>query len=292
MRISFPGKVLALVGLYLMSLAAIAATEPVWSIKEGIQTPESAYFDAKSETLYVSNVAGSPAEKDGKGWISKFDAKGKVVQAQWVTGLDAPKGLRASGDTLWVSNIDELISIDIPSGKITQRIPIKGSKFLNDVAVAPGGEVYVSDMLGGKIYVVKDGKPKVFVQGKNFEMPNGLLIHEGKLIVAGWGTDAKPDFTTKTPGNLYSIDLKTKKKTKITKKPLGNLDGVEMTSNGNFWVSDWIAGKVYRVNAQDGTSQVVLDGFKGAADLGYVSGSNTLIVPRMGEDQVSAYQVP
>ena len=33
---------------------------------------------------------------------------GKVDAAKWVTGLNAPKGMRALEDTLWVACLDEL----------------------------------------------------------------------------------------------------------------------------------------------------------------------------------------
>ena len=63
----------------------------------------------------MSQIDGNPAEKDGKGRISKLGLDGTVVTADWVTGLNAPKGLRSFGGTLWVSDIDEVIGIDIAS---------------------------------------------------------------------------------------------------------------------------------------------------------------------------------
>ena len=36
-----------------------------------------------------------------------------MVSAKWVTGLNAPKGIRSLGGTLWVTDIDEVVSIDI-----------------------------------------------------------------------------------------------------------------------------------------------------------------------------------
>ena len=60
----------------------------------------------------------APTAKDGEGWISKLSPKGEVLEAKWVTGLNAPKGMRVQGDTLWVSDIDELVAINRKSGKI------------------------------------------------------------------------------------------------------------------------------------------------------------------------------
>ena len=79
------------------------------------------------------------------GHISRLAADGKVVNAKWATGLNAPKGLRSVGGTLWVTDIDEVVAIEIASGRITSRVKIDGAKFLNDLATAPDGTVYASD---------------------------------------------------------------------------------------------------------------------------------------------------
>src|SRR5204863_249646 len=81
-------------------------------------------------------------------------------------------------------------------------------------------------------------------------------VTEGnKLTVAGWGKP-EADFTTKVPGRLFSLDLKTKKKTLITPEPFGNIDGIESDGQGGYVVSDYMAGKIMRVGA-DGKSTVV-----------------------------------
>jgi hypothetical protein len=109
--------------------------------------------------------------------------------------------------------------------------------------------------------------------------------------VAGWGIGTDPaTFATQTPGRLYYLDLKTKAKTPVTPSPLGHLDGLEQDRDGGFLVSDWMAGKVFRVTG-DGKATVILEGFKNSADIGYLPRQRQVIVPRMGEDAVSAYEV-
>ncbi|MCA1853583.1 MAG: hypothetical protein LC647_14670, partial [Beggiatoa sp.] len=108
-----------------------------------MQTPESAYYDSESGFLFVSLVAGQPTDKDGNGRIAKLSLDGSVVAADWVTGLNSPKGLRSVGGTLWVADIDEVIGVEIASGRITSRVKPEGAQFLNDVATGPDGTVYV-----------------------------------------------------------------------------------------------------------------------------------------------------
>jgi outer membrane protein assembly factor BamB len=266
------------------------AKEPpvVWKVTEGCARPESAYFDTKSGFLFVSQMSGEAAAKDGVGWISKLDWSGKVVTAKWVEGLNAPKGLRSMDDTLWVSDIDELVGISISTGKVTSKIKIEGAKFLNDVATAEDGSVYVSDMLGNRIYVVRTGKVSVFAEGPELEFPNGLLVDGNNLIVGARGeiTDMK---STK-PGHLYSLDLKTAKQTLITNYPLGVLDGVESDGNGGYIVSDWLNGCVFQVTK---TSQpkLLIQLTRGTADLAYFPKEKLLILPRMLDDNVTAYDL-
>ena len=261
----------------------------MWTIDKGLSQPECVYYDAGSQSIFISSLAGRPDEKDGKGWITRADINGKVLEAEWVKGLNAPKGMRSVKGILWVSDIDRVLGIEIKSAKTVHTIEIKDAKFLNDVAVDNEGVVYVSDMFGNKIYSIKDGKPAVFAEGEELALPNGLVVHEDQLVVASWGSgfDAA-NFTTKTPGQVYEIDTSSRRQTNITKRPLGNLDGVELDGSGGYFVSDWLASKVYRVSST-GEVTTVLSGVKGPADIGVVDSKGLLLVPRMLEDKVTAY---
>src|SRR5688572_891285 len=190
------------------------AAAELWSVAEGINTPESAYVDPATGDIYASNVVGAPDGKDGMGHISKISADGKTVNAMWITGLNAPKGLRSHEGTLWVTDIDEIVAIDMASGKVKSRVKVAGAQFLNDTAIGSDGTVYVTDMAANKIIALKGGKTSVVAEGEDLEWPNGLLVEGDSLVVGGWGKPNSPtDFTTKVPGRLFRIDLKTKQKT-------------------------------------------------------------------------------
>lgn len=269
--------------------AAPATPDAMWTVTDGIKTPESVYFDAPSGFIFASQIDGAPDGRDGNGRIVKLDVSGKVVSATFTTGLNAPKGLRAVNGTLWTADLDELVGIDINTGKITSRVKIAGAKGLNDVATASDGTVYVSDMPANRIYAVKGGKPEVFIEGDQVEHANGLLVDGNRLIVGGWGSEPKADFSTDVPGHLFSIDRQTKVKTLITPEPIGNIDGLEMDGKGNYLVSDYLKGQVMRVSA-DGKSEVVAQFKPGSADFGVMPGH--MIVPHMNENSIGAYMLP
>jgi len=272
--------------------AASASPAPMtagWTVTEGVNAPESVYVDPVSRSIFVSMIGGQPGERDGNGRIMRLAPDGTVVSATWATGLNAPKGLRSHEGTLWTADIDEVVSIDMASGRVASRVKIDGAQFLNDVAVGDDGTVYVSDMLASRIYAVREGKTSVFAEGEDLEYPNGLLVEGGRLIVGGWGKP-EADFSTKVPGRLFALDLKTKTKTAITPKPFANIDGVEADGRGGYVLTDWLKGQLIHVTS--GGDVRVLRQFKaGTADLAFVAAGNIAIVPHMSENRIAAYDV-
>ena len=117
--------------------ATIPKVEPI-RVEGGFETPESVIHDAATDTYYVSNISGSPAEADGKGFISKLSPEGTIIKLKWIDGLDAPKGMTVVADTLWVTDIDKVRKFDTKTGKSLGIVEIKGASFLNDLASGGG----------------------------------------------------------------------------------------------------------------------------------------------------------
>jgi len=273
---------------------AALATDPApisagWTATDGIATPESVYVDEGSGFIFTSQIDGAPDARDGNGRIVQLARNGRVVSSDWVTGLNAPKGLRSHSGTLWTADLDEVIGIEIANGRIISRTKIEGAMFLNDVAVGPDGTVYVSDMMANRIHAIRNGRASVFAEGEQLEWPNGLLVDGNRLIVGGWGKP-KPDFSTDVPGHLFALDLQTKQKTLITPKPFANIDGLELDGRGGYIVSDYVAGKILQVSAT-GETRELRQFMPGTADIAFVPAGNILIVPHMNENTVASYDL-
>jgi sugar lactone lactonase YvrE len=223
------------------------------------------------------------------GRIVKMNGDGTVVSADWVTGLNAPKGIRTHDGTLWVSDIDTLISVDVNTGQVKSRVQIPNAKFLNDVAVGDDGTVYVTDTMGNQIFAVKDGQATTVAQGDQLEAPNGILVEGNRLIVGGVGSGLKPDFSTTTPGHLYALDLTSKEKTLITKEPVGLIDGVESDGHGGYVISENPTGRILHV-AADGSTQLLKQVMPSAADIG-IAPDGVVLVPQMQQNQIVAIDV-
>jgi hypothetical protein len=309
--------------------ATTPAPPAVWTIAADLNAPESAYYDAGSKSVFVSSINGQIAEKDGNGYISRLSADGKVINAKWATGLNAPKGLRSVGGTLWVSDIDEVVGIEIASGRIASHVPVEGARFLNDLATAPDGTIYVSDSQAFRIYAVKDGKASVFVEGEDaIETPNGVLVDGNRLIVGSLGRGAfgpppARDGRAGTPpadgrggdgaraagdgrggpppgrgrgappgggGRLFAFDLKTRQRTIITPEPIGGIDGIEPDGRGGYLVTDVFGSRLLQVSAT-GMTRTILQLAAAGADFGYIPAQRLAIVPFLFGNNVAAYDL-
>ena len=161
---------------------------PAWTLSEGLATPESVAYDAKHSRLYVSNVQGHPMKKDGQAYISIVSLEGKMLEQQWVNkGLNAPKGMAIVGDTLYISDIDALVAINISKAEVIERYEAAGAKFLNDVTADKQGNVYVSDMFTDTIHCLCQGKFEIWLHDAKLMSPNGLRAENNRLVFGSWG---------------------------------------------------------------------------------------------------------
>ena len=285
-------------GIYSLLLSVIlihsakadpSSLELNWELK-GLSNPESVIYDTKLNHLYVSNINGSGVEKDGNGFISIISLDGKMIQEKWVIGLNAPKGLAIFGRTLYTSDIDELVAIDIDSGRITNRFKVNDAKFLNDVAVSRNGDVYVSDMVLNRIHVLTEDSFSVWIENEKLESPNGLLVLGDDIILGSWGkmTDG---FATEVPGHLKRISIKDKTIKSIGDgSSVGNLDGVEIDNDGDFYVTDWMTGKLLHIE-HSGEVSVLLDLPQGSADHEFIMRKSLILIPLMKDNKLLSYTV-
>lgn len=260
----------------------------VWEAT-GFENPESALPDTAAGVIYVSNVAGGPGDKDGNGFISKLDLDGKVTAQKWVTGLDSPKGLALANGKLFVADLDQLVEIDVATGAIATRHQAAGAKILNDVAADSAGRIYVSDWPGNAIWRLDNGTFEKWLESDQLKNPNGLLVENDKLVVAAWGAMAA-DFSTQTPGHLLAVKLDDKSISDLGDgKAIGNLDGIEPFDAESYIVSDWVGGKVFQISHAGKATELLSLG-QGTADIGFVPGTRTVIIPLMTQGKVVAYK--
>jgi len=271
------------------SIADNKNLEFLWEL-HGLDNPESVIYDSKLKHLYVSNVNGQPNDKDGNGYISIISLDGKIINKKWMVGLNAPKGLALFGRNLYIADIDELVVIDIDYGRIVKKYKVDDAKFLNDVAAAPNGDIYVSDMLTNRIHRLTKNTFSVWVESDDLESPNGLFVLGDDLIVGAWGAMTE-GFSTDIPGHLKRISIQDKTISSIGDgSPIGNLDGVEAADQEGFYVTDWMNGKLFYISNTGGVS-TLLTLVQGSADLEFIVKKGLIFIPMMNDNKILAYKV-
>jgi sugar lactone lactonase YvrE len=274
----------------ILGLAGPPILIPAWQTDTVFEQPESVVYDAKRNVLYVSNVNGSPTEADGNGYISQLSLNGEIIKQHFISGLNAPKGLSIVGDTLYTADINELVEIDLNTQQITQRYKAPNAKFLNDVAADNNGNIYVSGFLSNSIYRLVDGKFELWLQSEQLEVPNGLLLEGNQLAVGSWG-NMTDGFATAVPGHIKTINLDSKKIASLgDASPVGNLDGLESDGNGNYYVTDWMAGTLLHISPS-GISKILVTLGQGSADHTVILEQNLIIIPMMNSGYLTAYTI-
>ena len=146
-------------------------------------------------------------------------------------------------------------------------------------------------MLTHTIYALSNGALSVWLQDEALMHPNGLRVDGDRLYVAAWGKDIQQDFSTKEPGRLLAVDLKSKEIAAVgSGEPVGNLDGLEPDGAGNWLSTDWVGGALYRI-APDGTPTQLMDLNQGSADLEYDEANKLAIIPMMMDGNVKAFRI-
>ncbi|ASP34995.1 hypothetical protein [Labrenzia sp. VG12] len=265
--------------LALFPLSAEAGS--LWST-EGFDMPESVLFDASNDRLVVSVMQGAPNAVDGNGHLALLSTDGKVIDAAWATGMDAPKGLALMDGQIFAADLTHLRIVDAASGELVASLPAAGAVFLNDVATN-GQAVFVSDMMTHTIWRYADGRFEKWLETPELAHPNGLFWDDGRLLVGSWGKGLQQDFTTEAPGSLLSIDAETKA-ISVVASNIGNIDGI-VRLNGKLVLNDWINGKAFEIS-EDGSATEILAEPAGLADIGAANG--VLYLPHMLEGRIEA----
>jgi hypothetical protein len=272
--------------LCVASAASAETLTELWTL-DGFRMPESAYYDAGSGNIVVSNIGTFGPDGGMDGALSLVSPDGKLIKSNWVGGLMDPKGMAAHNGKLYVADAMGLQVVDIASGTLESMIPLPGAMLPNDVSVGPDGAVYVSEFMGGGIFRVKDGTAELWKELGSLPLPNGILVHGDQMIVGSFGDELGADFSVKNPGGLIALDLATGAATPLDgAQGIASVDGVVAIGDMIIY-DDNPTGRIFLW--KDGTNEVIAQTAPGAADLGVMD--TTILVPNLNTGQVTAFQL-
>jgi outer membrane protein assembly factor BamB len=267
----------------MLAATASRAAEPVV-----LDAPEAVHWHAPSRSWFVSNLGGGLSlERDDYGWITRYDADGKLLASRWIEFLDAPTGMASHGDRLYVVDRDGLVEIAVPTAQVVKVHALPDASFLNDVAVAEDGTAYVSDTGKNRIYrIAPGGTAEIWVEDAALQSPNGLIVDGGRVVVGAWGpmTDLAT-FATRHAGTLIGVDRATGAIAPLGKgEPIAHFDGV-VAYRGGYFATDWKGGRLLSISTT-GEVREVLRGFWQLADLGLDPERAIIGMPVMSENRV------
>jgi hypothetical protein len=248
-----------------------------WETEAVLKTPESVLWDGDRSMLYISNVNGDPSSKDGNGFISKVTATGAIDELEWVTGLDAPKGMGILAGKLYVADVTNVKVINLETAEIILTIELPGARFLNDIAIDESGTIYISDTGANIIFSIVNDTPASWLN-QGMDGPNGLIASDTELFVVEFGS-----------GNFDNINKETKLLATVN-SGFTEADGIVRMSDSEWLISSF-AGEIYFLNA-DGKKLLIDTKASGinAADLGYLPDSKTVLVPTFSNNTLVSYK--
>lgn len=248
----------------------------LWSSPATLDIPESVLYDASSEMVFVSCLGQVRNDKTGDGYITLMNLEGEIINKEWLTGLNDPKGMAVNDGKLYVSDIDELVVINIENAEVETRYHAPDASFLNDVTYCQNEMVFVSDSHQQHIYALKDTTFALWLDDERLLGVNGLWAEGGNLYAGN--------------ESVWAIDPKSKSMAELF-KGTGGIDGLEAIGHRNFIFSNW-AGRIYV--SQIGRVILLLDTSEdklNSADIDFVPEKNIVLVPTFMGNRVDAYQL-
>ena len=227
---------------------------------------EDVAYDPGSGRLFVSSMRERRVlAVDRRGRVTDFVASGQDgLWAAVALGVDARRGL------LWVSTSalafqagydsadagrSALLAYDLRSGRLMRRMdaPRDTGHFLSDLAVAPTGEVYVSDNAAQQVYVARPGADSLEVL-----VPRGALANAQNPAVS-------PDGRRLFVGDLFlgvvAVDLATRRVDLLPKAPdaaVCCMDGLYVAGRSLIAVQNGtVPQRIVRFPVDEGFTRIV-----------------------------------
>jgi sugar lactone lactonase YvrE/xanthosine utilization system XapX-like protein len=176
------------------SAAPLVRSDTAFAIPDPDFIPEGIAYDPTDDAFYVGslhqggvirvarNGATTPFARAGQDGIGQVIGLRVDVQRRrlWLATLivdsAAPRFFRGVGG--WAA----LHAYDLETGRLVMRYPAPDSTsphLLNDIALTPGGDVYVTDSEGNALYRLRSGASRlerVHGGAADFTYPNGITL--------------------------------------------------------------------------------------------------------------------
>ncbi|WP_218830447.1 SMP-30/gluconolactonase/LRE family protein [Rubrivirga marina] len=281
---------------------AFEATSSNVTVFGAIYGAESCAYDAERGLIVVPNRGAPQSVQTNDAWVSLLRSDGSVHTVRWIgvqgpdqraglappLVLNEPLGSEIAGGVLTIADRDGGTGPDDPSvgvirqfdartGAPVREVRVDGAPWLNDVAVADDGTVFVTqtgdlspdpDASTFRVWRIgTDGAASVLIEGAPLVQPNGIAFDpQGRLVVANYGDDAVLTFSRS--GELVTTQHAVQ----------AGGDGLVILPDGTTYVSSIAHGGVSRIRPGE-PAELIARGIPTAASMCYDAGANQLVVP-------------
>lgn len=245
------------------------------------QTPsgiESVEHDSEGERWFVSCGSSTILSTSdlGSSW-------------EYFGSANASYGMEVMNGTLFVIHSNKVYSYDLETAEQLDVLSIAGASFLNGMGSDSNGTLIVSDFSAGRILKIDASDPSNMssstLVGNIGSTPNGVVVDvaNGRAVIVNWGGNA----------DILAVDIENGAVTTLVNgSGLGNCDGIDMDSNGNYYVSSWNPAIITKYNSDFTDSQtVVSSGLSNPADISYDVVNHILGVANSGSNQVTFHDM-
>ena len=244
---------------------------------------ESCTYDAERNLIVVMNAGVTQMQEENDGYVSLLNPDGSVHTAKWIGAtrdgltLNHPLGSAIQNGLLYAADMETVRTFDLATGKPGRAYPVEGATFLNGIAVAKVGTIFVSNTRPeSRLYkITPEGAASTLVEGKPLVNPNGVAIDpEGNVVVVNVGDNA-----------VMTFDPKSGKLLKTEKAVEGGNDGLVILPDGTKYVSSVRFGSISEIRPGQ-PAKMIAAGIPSAASMGYDSKQKQLIIPMNNNNAV------
>ncbi len=272
------------------------------AVVEGFDLPESARHHPGLDVYFVSNIGSHPTRLDNNGFISQVSPDGSITELRFIAGgsndvtLNAPKGMRILGDTLWVADVTVVRTFDVRSGDPLFEVDLgsAGAVFLNALDRGGDGAMYVTDSglrfndAGENRHTGPDrvyridpaGEVSVALESAALEAPNGIDWDErtGMFVIA-----------SRNGRSLWAWPIGDPEPTHLVLGPSG-YDGALSLPDGRVFASSWGAGDVQMLWSSGGLRSLI-PGLEQPADIGFDLTRERMLIPLLGSGRLEVWEL-
>ncbi len=221
---------------------SVHRSEIAFVVKDKEIGTEGIAYDPVEKQFYMGSSQGI-VKVDLNGNTRKFTREAGIDKLGWVNGIHIDSDRRI----LWACSNDEnrseVIKFNLTTGRSLKKyiLPSDGKRHMfNDLVIHPNGDIYITDTLGGTIFVIRRETDTLapFSKSPKFSGLNGITLSD----------DGRQIFASSNVG-IFKIEIQTKRVFLLTHEKNFHsygIDGLYLFDNQLYAIQNELLTQVSR----------------------------------------------